>query len=244
MFDPFGDFETAGYLRNVERIKDIDILKRQEHIFFEANIEDAMRYLQSKKRLITYQDFLHVHHILFGDFYPWAGKDRLRLGVGRLISKGKVVQFEASELCQKAVEWGLSIANKPALLRQQPGKVMGIFAWGHPFLDGNGRTMLLIHTELCRRAGFLIKWHATNKNDYLNALTSELNEPQHSPLDNYLKPLISELEHSDLLEYLKSIPGLDGSVTIDIQDIAYKENDHVAQKVYEDVKQRRNDFYS
>jgi fido (protein-threonine AMPylation protein) len=34
---------------------------------------------------------------------------------------------------------------------KEPSKVMGLFAYGHPFLDGNGRTMLIIHSELCRR---------------------------------------------------------------------------------------------
>lgn len=33
MFDPFGDFETHGYLRNIENIKDLSMLKRQEHVF-------------------------------------------------------------------------------------------------------------------------------------------------------------------------------------------------------------------
>ncbi|WP_226981161.1 Fic family protein [Vibrio litoralis] len=28
---------------------------------------------------------------------------------------------------------------------------MGFFAYGHPFIDGNGRIMLIIHNELCHR---------------------------------------------------------------------------------------------
>ena len=27
-FDPFGDYETAGYLRNFEKVKDLDIVRR------------------------------------------------------------------------------------------------------------------------------------------------------------------------------------------------------------------------
>jgi cell filamentation protein len=50
----------------------------------------------------------------------------------------------------------------------KPGEVMGFFAYGHPFLDG--RTMLLVHVELCHRAGFSIEWHRTNKTHYLAAL--------------------------------------------------------------------------
>jgi cell filamentation protein len=39
MFDPLGDFESADYLRNIERLKDPEEIKVQEHLFFEANIE-------------------------------------------------------------------------------------------------------------------------------------------------------------------------------------------------------------
>lgn len=240
MFDPFGDYETAGYLRNIEGTKDLDTLKRQEHVFFEANLEKALSYLQSVDGDITYENFLKVHHILFGDFYPWAGQDRHVLGVGRLVSKGNRVQFEASEECQRAIKWGLSKANDRACLRREPGTIMGIFAWGHPFLDGNGRTMLIVHTELCHRAGFSINWVASNKNDYLNALTLEIENPQGKHLDKYLLPFVSDILHKDLLQHLKSLPGLDGRNTDDAENISYSANDPEANAAYQDLKRARS----
>ena len=141
MFDPFGDFQSAGYLRNIERLKDPEEIKVQEHLFFEANLEQALLYLERLSAPVDYNNFLEVHRILFGEFYPWAGQDRHALGVGRLVGKGESVQFEASELCQRAVEWGLNMGNDHATMRIRPGEVMGAFAWGHPFLDGNGRTI-------------------------------------------------------------------------------------------------------
>jgi cell filamentation protein len=45
VFDPFGDFETKGYLQNYEGVKDFKELKVLEHTFFEANLEDAFDYL-------------------------------------------------------------------------------------------------------------------------------------------------------------------------------------------------------
>ncbi|WP_459904231.1 hypothetical protein [Caballeronia sp. HLA56] len=132
MFDPFGDYETAGYLRNIERIKDLDELKYQEHGFFEANLEKALTFLRSVRGDIAYEHFLEVHGILFDEFYPWAGKDRYSLGVARLVGKGQRIQFEASEQCQRAVEWGLDIGNHPLKMREAPGTVMGAFAWAHP----------------------------------------------------------------------------------------------------------------
>ena len=40
-FDPFGDFETRGYLRNVFGEKDPDIIKHLEHSAFVAGIAEA-----------------------------------------------------------------------------------------------------------------------------------------------------------------------------------------------------------
>ena len=41
-FDPFGDFATEGYLRNVEREKDLNIVKRLEHASFITGLDDAL----------------------------------------------------------------------------------------------------------------------------------------------------------------------------------------------------------
>jgi cell filamentation protein len=243
VFDPFGDFESAGYLRNVERLKDADEIKLQEHLFFEANIEQAMDYLAMVRREISYADFLKVHGILFEEFYPWAGRDRCQLNVGRLVGKGEGLQFEASELSQRAVEWGLSMGNNPRTMSTQPGKVMGAFAWGHSFLDGNGRTMLLVHSELCHRAGISINWAATRKSAYLQALTKELLTPQHQPLDVYLRPFVAPASSKgSLLDQLLALPGLDGRNGGAEIDVAYAADDAKAQQGYLDMKRSRGEL--
>lgn len=246
MFDPFGDFESAGYLRNIEQIKDPDEIKVQEHLFFEANIEKALTYLSSIRGQIGYADFLEVHRILFGDFYPWAGHDRRALGVGRLVGKGERLQFEASELCQRAIEWGLSMGNDRKAMRERPGAVMGAFAWGHPFLDGNGRTMLLVHSELCHRAGISVNWAATHKADYLHALTQELLKPQDKPLDAYLRPFMAAAPAAGgtLLEQLLALPGLDGrgGGAGQQRDVAYAADDAAANEGYLVMKRSRGEL--
>ena len=99
--------------------------------------------------------------------------------------------------------------NRP--MAGQPGEVMGLFAYGHPFLDGNGRTMLLIHTELCHRAGFSIEWEKTQKTDYLTALSKEIERPREYSLDGYLSQFIGDLRSRDsFCGSIKSIKGLDG----------------------------------
>lgn len=243
MFDPFGDFESAGYLRNVERLKDADEIKLQEHLFFEANIEQAMDYLAGIRSEISYADFLKVHGILFEEFYPWAGQDRWQLNVGRFVGKGEGLQFEASELCQRAVEWGLSMGNNRRTMNTQPGTVMGSFAWGHPFLDGNGRTMLLVHSERCHRAGISIDWAATRKSAYLEALTNELLTPKHQPLDAYLRPFVAPASgKGSLLDQLLALPGLDGRIGGAVIDVVYAADDAQAQQGYLDMKRSRGEL--
>lgn len=112
MFDPFNDFQTAGYLRNVEGLKDPRRIKFEENFFFETRLEDALSQLRRRRGKLEYRDFLLVHETLFSDFYPWAGKDRHELEVARMVSKGSQVQFEVSEKCRQAVEWGLRLGNR------------------------------------------------------------------------------------------------------------------------------------
>jgi len=38
VFDPFGDFDTKGYLQNVEGLESLEDVKLLEHTFFEANL--------------------------------------------------------------------------------------------------------------------------------------------------------------------------------------------------------------
>jgi cell filamentation protein len=104
----------------------MDEVKVLEHTFFEANLEDAFEFLGTVKGALTYKHFLKVHHILFNDFYPWAGQDRLQLGVGQFVEKGNF-QFEVPSLAQRAVKWGLEMGNNPDVLTQKHGAAVPEF---------------------------------------------------------------------------------------------------------------------
>lgn len=234
MFDPFGDYETGGYLRNELGLKDLEKIKVQEHLFFTANVQDAAAYLAECDE-ITFDDFCEVHRILFSGFYPWAGQDRHALGVARYISKGGQVTFEAAELLRRAVSHGLELGNDPDVIGKRPGEVMGLFAWGHPFLDGNGRTMVVVHTELMARAGLMIDWAASSKEAYLEALTRELDAPTKHHLDTYLLPLVLPLKKGrSWVEHVHEIAGLDGSAEGVAADVAYDENDPIGERKYDE----------
>ena len=115
---------------------------------------------------------------------------------------------------------------------------MGMFAYGHPFLDGNGRTMLLIHAELCFRANMSVNWMRTNKQSYLDALTQEIESPNDGHLDVYLKPFIEkQIPRENWLKSVSDLQGLDG---IDIQSAsASGYSDPVTEKEYLAFERRR-----
>lgn len=209
LFDPFNDFEIEGYLRNVRKDKDEAKIKHFEHDLFRANLESALAYLATKKVLV-YADFLVVHRILFSDYYPWAGKDRSETMPDRAVVKGDVL-FCHPQDSRRAVESGLRIGQDKTIMARKPGEVMGLFAYGHPFLDGNGRTMLLVHLELSYRAGFSISWADTSKADYLGALSREIDKPGHGILDAYLLRFkCPRLERDKWGTNILSLKGLDG----------------------------------
>lgn len=174
-FDPFGDFETRGYLRNFEKESDLAIVKRLEHVSFLTAIDDAFSAL-AKREVLNYEDVLQTHKTLFDAVYPWAGQDRTQTAPLLTIRKGPVIFANPPDI-RRAVEFGLGLGQDKEAMIARPGEVMGYLAFGHPFLDGNGRSIMTVHSIMAQRAGFSIDWSATNKTTYLNALTGELEHP-------------------------------------------------------------------
>ena len=183
-FDPFGDFATEGYLRNLAKEKDLAIVRRLEHSSFVTGLESAFRDLSAATTL-TYDHVLSTHKALFDAIYPWAGQDRLAVLPHHAVTKGEV-RFANPADIRRAVDHALRIGQDRSVMAARPGEVMGYFAFGHPFLDGNGRTMMVIHSVLAQRAGLSIDWAKTSKTEYLNALTKEIDEPGAGHLDSYL----------------------------------------------------------
>jgi cell filamentation protein len=209
-FDPFGDFETRGYLRNFENETDLAIVKRLEHTSFLTGIDAAFAALAKRN-----EDVLRTHKMLFDAVYPWAGQDRTQTASHLTIKKGSVVFANPAEI-RPAVEYGLRLGQNRDTMIARPGEVMGYLAFGHPFLDGNGRTIMTVHAILAQRAGFSIDWSATNKIDYLNALTNELERPGKGILDRYIKPFVGvPVDHDRLAVQVAGAAGLGGSTDPD-----------------------------
>lgn len=243
-FDPFGDFETAGYLQNLQGLKDPIEVKESEHFTFELSIEEALSYL-AKKKPLDYKAVLKVHKILFGGFYPWAGKDRNELVPHLAVFKGShddphSTVFERPDLIRMSVNYALKLATDKKRFKEKPGEVMGQLAFAHPFLDGNGRTILLVFMELCYRTGFTIDWSKTGKDDYLRALSDEIREPFEGHLDNYLKPFVVSITRRD--EWPEMIGGIRGLDGLDKEDITYESLDNPeVQQIYKTYRAQHQD---
>lgn len=236
IFDPFNDFETRGYLRNLFREKDLVIIKHLEHSSFIAGIDAAFQYLSTVQSL-SYRDVLHAHKLLFGDVYPWAGQDRAQTAPDIAVSKGSVL-FAHPKDAQAAVEFALKIGSDKSFMAEHPGEVMGYLAYGHPFVDGNGRTIMVVHTELAQRAGISIEWARTNRVEYLTALTREIESPGAGHLDAYLRPYLREAVGAErLVGHVVSTRGL--SEPTEDNRILGKVSDPELQARYEAQRQNR-----
>jgi hypothetical protein len=63
-FDPFGDFATRGYLRNLANAKDPDIVRRLQHNSFMTGLDQALANLAGQKRLATAMSLARIKFCL------------------------------------------------------------------------------------------------------------------------------------------------------------------------------------
>jgi cell filamentation protein len=237
-FDPFGDFDTKGYLRNFEGEKDVEIVRRLEHASFVTGLDQAFAQLARIERL-RYDHVLATHRILFDAIYPWAGQDRTQTAPDIAVSKAGVLFAHPNDI-RHAVDYALQHGQDKDFMATKPGEVMGYLAYGHPFLDGNGRTIMVVHSVLAQRAGFSIDWARTDKTNYLLALTNELDNPGKGVLDSYLKPFMrGAITYEQLGDAVKQAPGLDGS-SDDTNVVLGKTTEPDVKARYEQQKTRRS----
>jgi cell filamentation protein len=238
-FDPFGDFATEGYLRNFEKEKDLAIVKRAENASFMTGLDEAFAHL-AKSKVLTYNDVLKTHGILFGAVYPWAGQDRTQTAPKLTIKKGAIIFANAPEI-PAAVERALRKGQEKDYMKARPGEIMGYLAYGHPFLDGNGRTIMTVHSVLAQRAGFSIDWSVTKKDAYLDALTKEIENPPKGDLDAYLKPFMRDpVAYEHLATAIVQAPGLDGSVSdAELNEVLGNTDEPIVKAQYEAMLTKR-----
>jgi fido (protein-threonine AMPylation protein) len=75
ILDPFGDHESAGYLRNVCGVKDLELIGHLETAVFQQEVLRTVRFLR-RVQTLQYEHLLETHRQFFHSLYPWAGEDR------------------------------------------------------------------------------------------------------------------------------------------------------------------------
>ena len=101
------------------------------------------------------------------------------------IGRAGFKDFAFPDEIERALDYALRFSEEN--LREQPGKAFALFAYAHPFLDTNGRTLLTVHSELMRRVGKHIRWNDLEPSDFLIALTDAIVN-QSSALDDLIAP--------------------------------------------------------
>lgn len=125
-FDPSEDFATRGYLRNVAKAKDPEIVQRLLHNSFLTGIDAALDYLKARPSL-CYADVLKTHKMLFEGVFPWAGEDRLANASHIFVKKGAVIFAHPNDI-RKAIDYALEKGQDKAFVAEKPDEVMGYLA--------------------------------------------------------------------------------------------------------------------
>ncbi|WP_171049022.1 Fic family protein [Rhizobium sp. MHM7A] len=188
--NPWEPSEDGVILRNKFRVTDKAELDSLEFSFVRANMKQALAMLQLEKE-ITLQSWQRCHAILFSDLYPWAGQIR------HLEARRRHAPFNYKNDIESSTNDMLSRAKDSSFFSDHLGEVYCVLAFNHPFIDGNGRTLNAVFTELARRSDFGIAWDKVNKETYLSALTQGVMFMMYNPLDGFLNDLKVMLDHYD-----------------------------------------------
>jgi cell filamentation protein len=236
-FDPFGDLATRGYLRNVAQEKNVAIVRRLEHASFTTGLDEAFAQL-AKRNPLAYADVLATHKLLFDAVYPWAGQDRATTSPDIAVSRGGVL-FAHPKFIQNAIEHALTLGSDPKTMRARSGEVMGFLAHGHPFLDGNGRTIMVIHAVLGAARGLQYRLGRDRQECLSGRPDQGTRRSLQGLLDAYLEPYV-RAPVPNLAVHLAATKGLDG-VTLGADTVQGRNDDPAVQAKYEQQRIKRGE---
>jgi cell filamentation protein len=117
VLDPWGDYETRGYLRNHHNEKDLRLVGRLETAAFEQEVVQVVRFLRRLPSL-SYENVTETHQRLFHSVYPWAGQDRSATAPNIAIVKaGYKTLFAHPADVKRAADHALRLGQDTAYLQ-------------------------------------------------------------------------------------------------------------------------------
>lgn len=196
LWDPFNDGADAPILRNKLGVTAVEKLSNAEFASIGIRMPRALVALRISK--LNFDAWKKTHGILFGAIYPWAGTIR-----HVDVVKGPV-RFNFKENVEQETSQVFAAAEDLDWFRAHLGQTYGELAFNHPFLDGNGRSLNTVFSEMARRAGFGIAWDKVIKRTYLAHLTNATLGTDYQGLDEYLNTLKVPLDGYDAATSLTS----------------------------------------
>jgi len=155
--------------------------RSEEDIAETIGLAEAVKYIRDTKEHISSQFIEKLHHIVFRNSKPFAGKFRERGievvvadGFGRILHRG-APSYEVESLLEKLVGWYLKNREKyPPLVLA--AVVHNQFENIHPFQDGNGRVgRLLLNNILIKNGLPPLNIELKHRMEYYGALQAYQN---------------------------------------------------------------------
>ena len=182
--DPYV-YEGTDILKNLGNIRDGAALQAFE------TVSTIARQTELEKRPVAGSfDLAHlkaVHHYLFQDVYPWAGKTRkvdIAKGISRFCSHLQIESYAQSvfaQLTQEREAWRKAPASVdiPERLAYYLGEINAL----HPFREGNGRTQRIFISQLAAEHDIQILWGNMNQGSMILASIESFHVSHHSMAD-------------------------------------------------------------
>lgn len=170
----FSDFDSYFYdnsntLRNKLNIRNAIDLERVANEFAVAGMVDLSE--ESIPKEFDTEYLKHVHKILFGDVYDWAGEFRTcKMSRNQDYCEPEKIEFELNRFCSEFRENFVDAAFSG---KDDVADVLA-HSWAdlnkiHAFRDGNGRSQYVFFGQACKIKGYVLE---ANKSDLRNLRTA------------------------------------------------------------------------
>lgn len=162
-------YDNSNTLKNKLNIRNAIDLERVANEFAVVGMVDLSRESIPKKFDAEY--LKHVHKILFGNVYDWAGKFRTcKMSRNQDYYEPEKIKSElnrfCSEFCDNFVDAAFSGKDDVAdVLAHSWADLNKI----HAFRDGNGRSQYVFFGQACKIKGYVLE---ANKSDLRNLRTA------------------------------------------------------------------------
>lgn len=170
-------------------IKDPHRLHRVEKQFsFRRSLELMYKPIPGE---LNFEYLKKIHHYLFQDVYPFAGKIRTEnIGKGGYkFLDCAYIERGASYVFQNLKHDRFFVGQPVDKFSDKASRFISEINHIHPFREGNGRTQREFLRRLCLNAGYVLDFTKTPSNEVLNAFISAA-ESDFKPLSNIIRQSI------------------------------------------------------